>query len=374
LPSLLDSQLSSSRVGAWMLDRYQVTPRVLVEPGVRIDWSRAAGETLVSPRLSAQFETGAGWRIRAARGLFTQSPGYEKLLQSDYFVDLTRADELDLRAERAVHVLGAVEKDLGAGLTARVEGYDKAFDRLIVGRLEAPQDTAARVALYQFPAEVAWSVPSAPQITSEPVNGATGRAYGFDVYVARRQRSGAERLAGWASYTWGRADRKTYGLSAPFDYDRRHAVSLVGTLRATRWLELAASARVASGFPYTPVLGLRVAAAAVADEAGNVIRYVPQTDPGGLYVWTTDLGGVENLGRGRLPAFARLDLRATFKPGWAGRRLQFYLEVLNALNRDNAGRLSPRLEYDPGSDRPRLTYERQGGVPLLPSLGIRFRF
>jgi hypothetical protein len=374
LPSLLDSRLSSSRAGAWILDRYQVTPRILVEPGLRVDWSQTAGETLLSPRVSAQIDAGRGVRLRAAVGLFSQSPGYEKLLQSDYFVDLTSATPLSLKSERAAHVLAAVERDLGSGLLARAEAYYKSFDRLIVGRLEAPAEQAARVALYQFPDELAASVPASPQITSTPVNGSTGRAYGFDLYVARRQSSGSARLAGWASYTWGRAERDSYGRKTPFDYDRRHAFSLVGTYRAARWLELGASVRVASGFPYTPVRDLRVAAIAERDAFGRITRYVPQRDPSGLYVWTTDLGGVENLNRARLPRFARLDVRATFKPGWMGRRLHLYAEVINVLNRDNAGRLDPQLAYDPGGDRPRLTLERQGGVPLLPSIGIRYRF
>ena len=92
------------------------------------------------------------------------------------------------------------------------------------------------------------------------MNGADGSAYGFDVYVAHQPTSASERFSGWGSYTWGRANITNYGRRYPFDYDRRHALSLVGTYRVTRWLELAGSARVASGFPYDPVLGLVVAA------------------------------------------------------------------------------------------------------------------
>ena len=44
--------------------------------------------------------------------------------------------------------------------------------------------------------------------------------------------------------------------------------------------------RVASGFPYTPVQGLRVAAQEVKDESGAVTSYVPQYDQNGLLVWT----------------------------------------------------------------------------------------
>ncbi len=122
------------------------------------------------------------------------------------------------------------------------------------------------------------------------------------------------------------------------------------------------------------MLGLVVAASPVNDEAGNLVKYVPEVDPNGLYVWTTTKGGVENLNTATLPLFARVDVRATFKPSWFSSRWQFYVEVINVLNRENAGTLSPVLSYDPASDRPSVSYERQGSFPLLPSLGIRCRF
>ena len=374
LPAQLDSRQRSVRAGAWVLDRIQATPRVRVDPGLRVDWNGVAGETLFSPRVSMRFEAGRGYALRASAGYFTQSPGYEKLLQSDYFVDLTDARGLSLTSERSVHLLGAVERAFAPGFVARVEGYYKTFDRMIVGRLETPAETAARVALYDYPAELLSSIPSAPQIVSEPVNGADGSAYGFDVYVAHQPSSASERFSGWGSYTWGRANIDSYGRRYPPDYDRRHALSLVGTYRVSRWLELAGSARVASGFPHDPVLGLIVAPAPVSDEAGNLVKYVPEVDAQGLYVWTTTKGGVENLNSATLPVFARVDVRATFKPSWFSSRWQFYVEVINVLNRENAGSLSPVLSYDPAGDRPSVSYERQGAFPLLPSLGIRCRF
>lgn len=59
---------------------------------------------------------------------------------------------------------------------------------------------------------------------------------------------------------------------------------------------------------------------------------------------------------------------------WANHRWQFYLEVIDLLNRRNAAASSPVLQYESGADRPRVTATSQGGVPLLPSIGIRYRF
>lgn len=375
LPSFVDSSRDTVRLGAWVIDRIRLSPRVSLEPGLRFDWDSLSAEAAGSPRVSGVVALGGSTRLRGAAGLFTQSPGYEKLLQSDYFVDLTAPEAGGIRSERSVHVIGALEHDVRPGLTVRVEAYHKSFDRLIVGRVESAAETAARVAQYDFPQALASSVPSSPQITSTPVNGAGGRAYGFDLFVAHRPVTASGRLSGWASYTWGRAEIGAYGRRYPFDYDRRHALSLVGTYRATRLLELAATIRVASGFPYTPVKGLRVAASALpAGVTGEPDRYVPKTDAGGLYVWTTDAGTIDDLNSARLPAFVRVDVRATFRPSWAGSRWQFYVEVINALNRKNASGVSSTLEYDPSSDRPRLVTEPRSALPLLPSFGVRFRF
>ena len=103
---------------------------------------------------------------------------------------------------------------------------------------------------------------------------------------------------------------------------------------------------------------------------------MPALDAEGRYVYETQSGGVSNLNTARLPAFFRLDLRLSWKPrGDAGRWL-FYLDVINATNRDNVGQVDPSLAYDPGSalDQPRLVLEPTAAIPFLPSIGVRFRF
>lgn len=377
LPSELESTRSAWRTGGWLTDKWSVSRRLQAELGLRLDWSGLAGEVIASPRLSAAVDVGGGALLRVAGGLFTQSPGYEKLLQSDYFVDLSDADSLGLRSEQARHLLIGLERRVPGSLVARVEGYYKGFDHLLLGRLETPEETQARIATYEFPAELAWSVPSAPIITSIAENHGSGRAYGVDVYVAKRASSSSDRLTGWASYTWGKAETNAYGRTYAADYDRRHALSVVTTYRLNRLVDLATTVRVQSGFPYTPPIGVRVASVEDSsdhDGDGDLTERIPQLDNQGLLVWSTDFGDVTNLKSARLPRYARLDLRATFKPRWMANRWQLYVEVLNLLNRQNASSVERVLEYDPDSDRPRVRTRGQDGLPLLPTLGLRVRF
>ena len=208
-----------------------------------------------------------------------------------------------------------------------------------------------------------------PIITSFPVNGAAGDSWGFDVLVQKRPTPGA-RLTGWASYTWGRAEREEYGRTLPFEYDRRHAASLVGSWRITPKWELGATLRAFSGFPRTPVLGLRVA----ADETDDG-RLVPALDAEGRYVYETTSGGVSNLNTARLPAFFRLDLRLSWKPRGRGALAPLpRRDQRHEPRQRRAGRPAPRLRPGSALDQPRLVLEPTAAIPFLPSIGVRFRF
>lgn len=379
LGDALNSEREDTRIGAWLLDCVRLGSRLEVEAGLRLDHSTINGEAEIEPRFQASLELAEGTHLRLAAGRHTQSPGYEKLVSADYLMDLSGTGRLSIANERANHVVLSLERDLGSGLSARVEGYYKGYSGLILGRLETPEETTARVATYDFPAELAVSVPSAPIITSKPTNDGTGEAYGLDVYIARRATSPSTRVSGWIAYTYGFANQTAYGQTYPFDYDRRHSLSVVGQLRLSRSLDLSITGRFASGFPTTPPLGLR--ASSVPDEGdvdcdGNLSEQIPERDRAGRLVYVADYGSVSNLNAGRQPHYARVDARATWRPGVGRGRLQLYLDVINVLNRKNVGIMQTKLEYDPdpAAAQPRIVTADHGAIPFLPSIGIHFSF
>ena len=363
LPDALDSTLFGTRGALWLQDTFTPSDRVSVEPGVRIDWSTINGGTTLSPRFAASYALTDNRRVRTAVGLYTQSPGYEKLSQSDYFIDLSNARTLRLQHEQAVHVVVGLEQQLDVGPTLRVEGYYKHFSNLLLGRLETDAERLARVARYDFPTSLSSNVPTAPLILSAPTNDAGGRAHGLDLYLQHMNPS--SRLSGWISYGWGKATRESYGRRYAFEYDRRHALNVVGQLRLTNRWNFATTTRIASGFPHTPPIGLRVAS--TEHDSG---RLVPATDSSGNLVYTVDYGGVDNLNSGRLPHYARADVRATYQR----ERWSIYFEVINALGRNNPITLEPRLTHDPASDLPRLSEVPAEGFPRIPTFGLRIAF
>jgi carboxypeptidase family protein/TonB-dependent receptor-like protein len=359
VPDVLDSGNTYVRGGGWIEDRFRLSDSVTVVPGLRIDGSGITEGAIVSPRASVVIGLRPSTRLRAAAGRYAQSPGYEKLIVSDYLVD-----QVNLDYERARHLTIGVEQDLPGGLSARVDLYHKRFDRLIVGRLETDAERQARLALYDFPASLQSEIPTDSVVTSTPTNGGRGQAYGVDVYVTR----GGPRLSGWVSYTLGVARRQAYDRTYVFDYDRGHSGTLVGSYRFSPKFEASATARAASGFPRTPFEGVRVAS---IEKDG---RLVPERDGQGRLVYVAVPGGLDRLNSERLPFYARLDVRAAFRPRGEKGRWLFYVEAINATRRKNVSGIDATLEYDPDSDRPKLVETPSDGVPFLPTFGVRFRF
>jgi hypothetical protein len=364
---MLQSTLAGTRGGLWIQDTYTPSSRISIEPGLRLDWSTVNDRSTLSPRLAASYQLNDRTQMRVAVGRYTQSPGYEKLIQSDYFIDLSNVKESKLLHEKANHYVVGIQHDLAPDLTTRVEGYYKRFTDLLVGRLETETERLSRISRYKFPKSQRNSIPTTPLITSNPTNNAGGAAYGLDVYMNHTDQ--AAPLTGWLSYNWGHANRKSYGRRYAFEYDRRHAFNAVGRYRMSSKWTLAATARIASGFPHTAPIGLRVSS--IENESGHL---VPETDIDGHTVYTVDYGGIENLNAGRLPHYARVDFRATYQPGGTTGRWLIYVEVINLLGRDNPVELEPRLEHNPNSSTPRLFEVASQGFPRLPTFGLRLRF
>ena len=185
-------------------------------------------------------------------------------------------------------------------------------------------------------------------------------------------------ITGWMTYSFSRAVRTEYGVTRPFDYDRRHGLTAAVNMKLGPRLDLSLTGRARSGLPRTPVRGVRLSLeedTMDADGDGNRLEFVPQRDPSGTPVFQPDYGGADALNSARLPRFARIDARLTYRPAWGGERWAFFLDIVNALNARNVTQIDSTLAVDPGADRPRVREVAQDrGLPFFPSVGLRFWF
>jgi hypothetical protein len=370
----VDGARSSSRSAVWLQDTVAVGERLVIEPGLRLERSSVNGETALSPRVHAAWRLGASTRLSGAWGWHAQSPGFEKVLLSDYFLDYGGEERLPVSSERSRQAVLGLEHRFGPGLSARLELYHTRFDRLIVGRLETDAQRQRRMGLLSLgdlrPGAMGLRASDArePLITSVPVNGGRGTARGAELGLRWGTPSSSPRgLSGRFSYSYGRARRESYGLVYPFDYDRRHALALAADWRVSRRWGLAATWRAASGLPYTPFVPMLVAHVEAVD---NVLAAGRRAD---------EVAGVRlsDINAARHPFYSRVDLRARWALGRRGERGELYLDVFNALNHNVAdGNNSP-------SFKPIVTVTREGWqvversrhpILIVPSLGVRLRF
>ncbi len=376
LPSQLDSNLDSRRVGAWLIDRYRVATWLTIEPGLRLDWSSVTDETIVSPRVSALVALRPNLRAAGGHGPVHAEPGLREaaavgLLRRPHVADDARRSRASVRctsSARSSATWATACWPASRATTRATTACSSAASRRRKRRRSAWRCTPTRL-------NSSRSVPTAPQITSVPANTGTGHVVRLRRLRRAPRDDGDGLVHGVGVLRLG--PRRTSTRTAAATRSTTTAATRSAPSerrRLTRTLDLGATVRVASGFPYTPVKGLRVAAQEVTDESGTVTSYVPQYDQNGLLVWTTDPGNVGDLNTGRLPVFARADMRVTFRPARWNNRVQFYVEVINVFNRENTGSYQTSLEYDPSSDKPTIKQEAGGSLPLLPSFGCRIVF
>ena len=337
---VVDSTRDSVRSGAWLQGTLAITPRVVVASGLRVQHSSINGETTLLPRVQAHWRLGSA-RISASWGRQAQSPGFEKLLQADAFLDYGGSERLSVSSETSEQAVLGLSRDFGRRLSARLELFHTRFDHLIVGRLEPARPEEGVEEL----------------ISAVPLNDGKGSARGAELSLRLAPPSAGRRgVSGTFSYSYGVSRRESYGLVYPFDYDRRHALAFTAELPLGRALTFSAAWRAASGLPYTPFEALR--------QRGN---------PGHGVVAIR----LQDLNAARHPFYSRLDLRAAWAPRGPDGWLEVYVDVFNTLNYDllngnNGPGFTPSVM--PGPDGWQVVEWWDRGSAVVPSFGLRCRF
>lgn len=280
------SALAGSAWGqsAYLHFAWNVTPAFTLSPGLRVASSTLPAGHAVSPWLLGEWTFRRGWTLNGSIGASQQLPEIRHVLA---------AGSAELRPERARHVDLAIEHRL----TSRIRWQATVFGRDEGDILREPGVQPGRVSDLVLPAA-----------GGRQANTLQGRARGIELLVDRRSSIG---LSGWAAYSFGSARYTDAARHESFwgDFDQRHAFSLFAAYRLSRSTGVGATFRAGSNFPIPGYLTARDGRLFVAERRNEV----------------------------RLPAYARLDVRADREVEYLGRRLTLFVEVLNVTNRANAG-------------------------------------
>ncbi len=358
------------RADIYVQDRMKLSEKLFVQFGTRLDYFAINKKAYLSPRLNLSFAVDKVTTVRGGSGLYYQSPGYEKLFDAQVFYDLSEEKAKNLEAERSVHYILGVERWFTNEIFGKFETYYKNFSNLLVQErltgyryeffLNDPGNTDPEYLRdpdnwTRSTGKVAYD-----SLTSVPVNGAKGYAYGFEVYLEKKAMNPNSRFTGWASYSLSFAKRDRNGYITPFRYDQRHTINLVANYRLLSWLELGARFNYSSNFPFTRPLGIKPRV------IGDSLAVLPVLN---IVQFDFDFGGESNRLSSYKPAYHRLDLRATAYTRFWNIDWSFYLDVINVYNRQNV------IGYDYYIDENlQVRQNAIGQFPILPTIGLNARF
>lgn len=315
----------------WVDDLWRVSPRWLVEGGLRAEALTGRNWAALSPRLSVKYFATPDLALTAATGRVTQ---WLHSLAGDgpmrYF-DIWIASDSFTPVATAWHWVAGAERRTGAAGSVRLEGYVKRFERVM---------------------EANWS--EDPSRRGDEFFSAEGVSYGLDLLARWRRTTGA---AGWIAYSYGVSSRSRDRARWWPGHDRRHDLDVVATWRLAKY-RLGARFGYATGTPYTPIVG---------EIARRV--YDPSQDRWGTgdpRIFIESLGG--SRGGARFPPTQRLDLDASREFQLRGATFAPYVSVVNAYNAKNVFIYLYRYSTDSPTRRAISQF------PILPSLGVRVVF
>jgi TonB family protein len=317
------------RPALYLESRFVFAPLLEIVVGVRADAYAEIGRVTATPRVVTWWHLLDALDLRAAVGLFSQPP---EIVQT-----------LPVTGNPGLGPVYAIHADLGVdvrwpneNVSIGIDGFVRSsFDR-VVG---PPGDLRLSTSALGLQVASSTGLDFAP--TSHLTNEGLGRSWGLELAV-RVAPSPSLPLIGFLSYTLMR----TEWLDHPSEqwhvspFDQTHLLTCALTWQIGEGWELGATFRLASGSPYTPIVG------AIDDLNAGVYRPIY----GSAYA-------------ARNAPFHRLDARLSkrFEIGDVG--LTIYIDVQNAYNARNAEGVS--YDYTYTQSRP------AAGLPIIPSLGLR---
>ncbi len=211
--------------------------------GLRYDRDGFSDESLVSPRLAANWRPEPGMRVSATAGLFYQSPRF--------LVRAASPENFTIENERITHVSVGFERDFGPDWSLLVEPYYQWLDNLVVEQ----ERTSGRV-----------------------TNDGEGTNLGLDVVLSRRFANG---WFGNVVYAYNNAridDNDGFG-AYDADFNRKHFFSIGGSWELSERWKFGARWKWATGRPtddfiiHEDVLGPRYSKELTQQNAGRLDDY-----------------------------------------------------------------------------------------------------
>jgi hypothetical protein len=348
-PTRLDRR--NTLAGVYAVYRQNFGNKFIFEPGFRLQYYSSISAMSPEPRIGMKYNITPGVRLKGAAGLYSQNIISTKsdrdivnfftgfILSPDEQVQNTNQELVQTNLQKAYHLLGGLEIDLGK-VELNLEPWVKNFIRNFeLSRIKA------------LPSE------------SNFVAG-NGKAMGVDLSA----KYNPNRLYIWAVVSYqnvtyetllrenNTVDGKIYKASYNPPFDRRFNFNFVGAYTGGKKKDWEVSARynVGSPFPFTQTQGFFEQ----VDPLANGLNTNPLQQNGNLgLIYSTEING------GRLSWYHRLDISAKKRFTLSEQsNIEATFSVTNAYNRKNIFYVN-RIEN---------TFVYQ--LPLFPSVNVTWNF
>jgi hypothetical protein len=338
------SQEENTTELAGYIDGKIIKGLLVLNPSFRAQYYASLKSFSPEPRIGAKYNVNEKFRLKAAAGLYSQnliSANSDRDVVNLFYGFLSGPDNLQdsilldngktirrkHELQKATHAIFGGEVDLAKHFTLNIEGYYKWFNQLT---------NINRNKLYKEDKDFIIE---------------TGDAYGVDIVL----KYSTEKTYLWAVYSLGKVTRwdgmRTY---SPL-FDRRHNINLVGTQNFgdnNEW-EINARWNYGSGLPFTQTQGYYHS----IDYSQGINTNITTTNNNQLELIYSDLN------EGRLSSYHRLDLAVKRHIEINDKStLDITASVTNVYSRKNIFYVD------------RITNEKVYQLPILPSLGISWKF
>jgi len=338
------SQEENTTELAGYIDSKIIKGLLVINPSFRAQYYASLKTFSPEPRIGTKYNVNEKFRLKAAAGLYSQNlvsansdrdvvnlfygflSGPENLQDSIILENgktIARKHEL----QKASHLIFGGEVDLAKHLTLNIEGYYKRFNQL---------SNINRKKLYNEDRDFIIE---------------TGDAYGVDIVI----KYSSENTYLWGVYSLGKVTRwdgeRTY---SPL-FDRRHNVNLIGTqtFGENKDWEINIRWNYGSGLPFTQTQGYYHS----IDYSQGINTDITTSNSNQLEIIYADLN------QGRLSSYHRLDFAIKKHVKISDQSIiDITASVTNIYSRKNIFFVD------------RITNEKVYQLPILPSLGISWKF
>jgi outer membrane receptor protein involved in Fe transport len=312
---------SGHQVGAYVNWRFEPTTSLTTDLGLRWDRETLADDgSQLSPRAVVMWRPAEDTRLRLSWGRYFQAQGINELQVSD-------GEQLYSPAQRATHLVASIEHDLTPALRLRAEAYRKDYDDPLP-RYELMMNTLIVL----------------PELKPDRILIAPDSAQAEGAEISLNYDAGA--LSGWLNFGWSRVNDRVDGEALRRLWDQRHQAGGGLSWRGASW-EASIAATWHTGWRTTEL------------ELATLEPFPLVT-----------VGKRNAL---QLSDFTSVDLRIArrFDLGSAG-ELTAFAEVNNLFKRRNQCCVEYQIEDE--EDPVILDVEIQDSLPLIPSLGVLWKF